>query len=547
MGLFKNGVGRPSNETISKRRKVIFFIAVVVVSVLGTGMFLVINYLNNNQIIGKSKNIQPGDEKVFGAHFIDPYDKVESRACMGFTGCSIYTPDFTPQYEFAALGWATTRNSTKITIGINEGIVVSDKSTKKYYAVTRSEKEYYAIFTIGTGVDSIDGDYVKSCYRYNGEVSCSVKAPSIAAKTGYTVLGWATSPNATSASVKAGEKISLTSDKKYYTVTKATNINSTSRTFTATFYSNGSVGSTTTRTCKTTGNSCTITSPNISPKNGFITIGWGTSASSTTKSVGTGVSITLSGNKTYYAVTRSKSQYYANFIKGTGVSSIGFSKLGCYAYNEATSCSVKAPTITASSGYTVVGWSRDKTYISHFVAVGSTIELFGSVNYYTIVKPVSRTFTATFYPNGSNGSKIARSCKTTGTSCKITAPAITPKSGFSVVGWGTSSGSTTKSVGTNTTITLSNNRSYYAITKGSWTATFKKGANVSSIGYSSKTCYRYNGALNCQVLTPSITAKSGYVVSGWATYSGATSASYKVGSYITLSKNTTLYTAVNKK
>ena len=252
----------------------------------------------------------------------------------------------------------------------------------------------------------------------------------------------------------------------------------------------------------------------------------------------------------YYAVTKSSSQYTAYFYMGTGVSSIGGSSRSCSRYNGASSCKVSAPSITAKSGYTVQGWNTSKTATAASVKVGGSIILSGNKSYYTVTKPVPRTYTATFYPNGSKNSTMTRSCTTSGTStsCKITTPGISAASGFTVVGWGTSSYSTTKSVSTYTSITLSGNKVYYAVTRGSFTATFKKGSNVSSIGTTSRTCYRYNGASSCNVTTPSITPKSGYAVAGWATYSGATTnASYKPYATIKMYKNATFYTAVYKK
>ena len=56
MGLFKNEVGRPSNETLQKRRTAYIIIALVVLAVVGTGVFFTVRYFSNGEVSGKGKN-----------------------------------------------------------------------------------------------------------------------------------------------------------------------------------------------------------------------------------------------------------------------------------------------------------------------------------------------------------------------------------------------------------------------------------------------------------------------------------------------------------
>lgn len=56
MKLFKNEVGRPSNETLKKRKRFYIIIAVLVVSLLGGGSLILVNTFSNGEILGIGKN-----------------------------------------------------------------------------------------------------------------------------------------------------------------------------------------------------------------------------------------------------------------------------------------------------------------------------------------------------------------------------------------------------------------------------------------------------------------------------------------------------------
>ena len=62
MGLFKNEVGRPSNETLEKRRTVYIVIVLVLVALVGAGVFFTVKYFSNKDgdVSGKGKNAAIG-------------------------------------------------------------------------------------------------------------------------------------------------------------------------------------------------------------------------------------------------------------------------------------------------------------------------------------------------------------------------------------------------------------------------------------------------------------------------------------------------------
>ena len=385
MELFKNGVGRPSNETLSKRRKVIFLIVVAVIAVLGTGAFFVVNYFGNNQVSSESKNAAVNPKsKTFTATFYPngSVGNVVTRSCSTTgTSCKIIAPAITPKADFKALGWYTTRTKTDGET-VKPSKTLNLTSNKTFYAITKANSSYIARFYKGSTVSTISETGI-GCYRINGESSCAIKAPTITPKKGYTALGWATTSSATSASVKVGEVINLTSSRSYYTVTKLI-----SNTYTATFYSNGSRNSLTTKSCTASGTatSCKITTPAISAASGFSVVGWGTSSGATTASIGANKSLTLTGNKSFYAITKSTSKYTASYVKGTGVKSINFSSMSCFRYNGATSCAVATPSITPNNGYVASGWATTKNSSTVFVGMSRSLTLTSNKTLYTVVK-----------------------------------------------------------------------------------------------------------------------------------------------------------------
>ena len=77
---------------------------------------------------------------------------------------------------------------------------------------------------------------------------------------------------------------------------------------------------------------------------------------------------------------------------------------------------------------------------------------------------VQKTFKATFDKNGATSiGSSSLSCNTTGSSCTVKAPSI-KRDGYTIVGWNTSKNATTAQYKVGSTITLTKNTTFYAIT-----------------------------------------------------------------------------------
>lgn len=125
-----------------------------------------------------------------------------------------------------------------------------------------------------------------------------------------------------------------------------------------------------------------------------------------------------------------------------------------------------------------------------------------------------KTFTATFKLNGAGSiSGSAISCTTShgDNTCNIKTPIIT-RTGYTVVGWNTSSSATSAAVGANSTLTLNGNKTYYAITKKSVTASFNLNGNITK-----KSCNIYNTKSSCSVTVPYYDDKNGSYGGTWST------------------------------
>ena len=137
---------------------------------------------------------------------------------------------------------------------------------------------------------------------------------------------------------------------------------------TATFNGNGATVGSKTLDCyiPSGGATCTVTAPSIT-RSGYTAVGFSTSSTSKTAAVPVGGSITLSGNTTYYAITKktlsatfdykiSDEQNFAKWRKGdTSISSEyrlidldagkTYKTKSCTIYNAETACSINAPVV----------------------------------------------------------------------------------------------------------------------------------------------------------------------------------------------------------
>lgn len=329
---------------------------------------------------------------------------------------------------------------------------------------------------------------------------------------------------------KAGNesvKASITIPESYF----KKNVKKETHTYKVTFNGNGASVTKSELSCSTTGLSCKIKLPQIKRDNGII-IGYSENANATTPQYKVGQEISVTENKTLYAITAKK---ITLTINGNGAT-VKDTEKKCYIYNKKTSCKITTPIITRS-GYSIIGFNSNANAKTAGYKTNASITLDKDKTIYAIT---SKKLKLTVNGNGAKVTKSSVTCNVYNNdkTCKVTTPTIT-RSGYSVIGFNSNSNATSPEYKTNTSVTLDKNKTMYAITSKKLTATFKgNGAIVSS---SSSSCNIYNTAKTCNVTAPTIT-RSGWTILGFSTNKNATTGSTAK----TLSAGKTYY-AITKK
>lgn len=151
-------------------------------------------------------------------------------------------------------------------------------------------------------------------------------------------------------------------------------------TFHAYFNANGAEGKApSTISCETTGNSCTITLPNMETNREFL--GWSLNKDSTAAALTAGLSVTLSVDRTYYAITRKN---YTVTVVGNG-SFVGSEKKVCSIYNTNATCQITLPDLKKDF-YTSWGYTFDSNSDSIEYGVNATLNVNSDQTLYAIRK-----------------------------------------------------------------------------------------------------------------------------------------------------------------
>ena len=361
----------------------------------------------------------------------------------------------------------------------------------------------------------------------------------------------------------------------------------------------------------------TVTMPTIEAASGFTNIGWSSAAGTHTADYTSGqsnVSMTMNADKAYYAQSSKaaidrKITFHNNGntsfkYNGTTYTDTSESFTVCTidaVYNgsaQSSSCTatITMPTITAASGFTTIGWNSSQTTYTAEYTSGQTNVSFtmsSDKNFYAQSSKAGTARTITFYKNGNqsftysgttytdtsksftvcttetvyNGATQSSSCTAT-----ITMPTIEAASGFTNIGWSSAAGTHTAdytSGQTNVSITMNNNKSYYAQSSKAAinrTITFYRNGNT-SFTYSGTTYTDtsktftvctidavYNGSTqssscNATITMPIITAASGFTNIGWSSAAGTHTADYTSGQAnvsITMNNNKSYYAQSSK-
>lgn len=165
----------------------------------------------------------------------------------------------------------------------------------------------------------------------------------------------------------------------------------------------------------------------------------------------------------------------------------------------------------------------------------------GSVS---ISVPALASYTVSYNANGGTGT-VASQVKYYNTTLTLRSNSFT-RSGYTFVGWGTSSSATTASYQPGGSYTGNAALTLYAIWKKTITLSYNANGGSGAPGSSSATVYNSTTSYKF-TLSGTRPTRSGYDFLGWSTSSGATAASYQPGGTITISSSTTLYAVWKRK
>ncbi len=453
---------------------------------------------------------------------------------------------------YTFLGWSTSSSASSASYSSGSSISISSSTT--LYAIWKKEPTSYTLsYNANGGSGAPSG--------HSGAKSYTIKT-TVPTRFGYTFLGWSTNSSATSASYTPGSTISLSSNTTLYAVWKsaqsvsAGNSNTVNIAFAEqawyykftpsssgeyTFESTGSIDSKVT-IYKADGTEIGSDDDSGESSNFKKTLSL---TSGTTYYIKSFAYSSKTGTYSFKVTKNTPASYTVNFNANGGsvsptsvIVTVGKSatlptptKKYTLSYNANNGSG--APS-SQSVSVSCKGWSTSNTASSASYSCGSSY------------KPTTNiTLYAVWY---SNGSATISSTKPT-------------RSGYTFLGWSTSSSASSASYSSGSSISISSNTTLYAVWKKNPTTSYtvNYNANGGSVSPSSATVTAGNSVT---LPTPSKTATITYNAnggsgapssqnvslscSGWSTSSTASSASYSCGSSYKPTANTTLYAVWGK-
>ncbi len=423
---------------------------------------------------------------------------------------------------YTFFGWSTNKDATKESYTNGQSVnnlTETNGGTVNLYALWKKTVTITYNANGGSGAPAS-----QSGTMYNAQANVSITLSSTKpTRTGYTFLGWNTDKNATSATYASGGSYSFNTDTTLYAIWDANSYkltvnpnggtwsgSSSSQSFTQDFgttksipnptaapagykitlnantgsvsqtsvtstksFSNwtksgsGSLSGTTytfgagdgTLTANYKNNSVTLPTPT---KTGYHCTGWYTAASGGTKRADAGGSYTPSAAETLYAQWAANT--YTIKFNGNGATGGSMADLSM-TYDSAKNLTSNAFTRT---GYTFFGWSTNKDATKESYTNGQSVNNLtetngGTVNLYALWK---KTVTVTYNANGGSGAPGASSgtLYNAQANVSITLSGTKPtRTGYTFVGWNTSSTATTASHQPSTAYSFSNNTTLYAV------------------------------------------------------------------------------------
>ena len=314
-------------------------------------------------------------------------------------------------------------------------------------------------------------------------------------RTGYTFLGWSTSSTATSATYPPGSTYNLCVDVNLYAVW------SKIPTYTISYNANGGNNAPSSQT-KTKDVTLTLSSTKPT-RTGYTFLGWSTSSTATSATYQPGGNFTTNGDTTLYAVWKANDATLSvNTTNNATISTGGEQKYYTFTPNESgtyviysTGSSDTRVYLYNSSGTELADDDDDGTdrnfRLQYNLNAGTTYRF--AVGYYsasttgTIPFKFGKVYTITYNANGGSSAPSSQT-KDYGTALTLSSTKPT-RSGYTFLGWSTSSTATTSTYSAGGTYSSEANVTLYAVWhKHSYTSRVTTAATCTAAGVRTYTC-----------------------------------------------------------
>ncbi len=448
-------------------------------------------------------------------------------------------------YSFG--GWGTT--STDTSINYSPGDTYSSNSSITLYAIWNRNK-----YTVSFNANGGSGAPASQTKLYGLDMTLSSTVPT---RSGYTFKGWGTSSTSTTASYQPGGTYTSNSARTLYAIWES----NAPTTYTVSYNANGGSGAPASQT-KTHGVTLTLSSTKPT-RSGYTFLGWSTSSSATSASYSAGGSYSTNASCTMYAVWScshsSTSQHYVTgcdwerTCNNCGVVTATGTTHGPYSYSDWVYYSTSQHRRTKSCDYgdysTYEYGSHSKTteyeqYSStqhkYYSYCSTCASMIGSASYeahdftsttsggktvsvcndcgYT--KESVQTYTVSYNANGGSGAPSSQT-KTHGVT--LTLSSVTPtRTGYTFMGWGTTSSSTSASYSAGGSYTNNASITLYAI----WNCPHSSATQNYVTG-----CDWQRVCNTCGTILSTGTTHGPYTYTAWEYYSTSQHVRYKNCSY----------------
>lgn len=249
-------------------------------------------------------------------------------------GDKVKLPEIPQRTGYTGKGWSKTKNKGSVSYKQGQTITISGNMT--LYAV-QSKLPYSISFNNNSGTSTSKTYADLKMYAAKNQ---TITLPELPNAKGYQNVGWTTAKGKTTPVYKAGSKVKVTKNMKFYTVRRKSNYYNVEF-----FYGNGKSNSAYKKLKKRVEEGTEIKLPLVPARNGYINKGWSTRKNP----------VVATSRKTY--TVRRNVKFYSVQVKAVKVTLYKESGDFYRSTTMAKGSVYTLPCVRNAAGYTFMGWS----------------------------------------------------------------------------------------------------------------------------------------------------------------------------------------------